>query len=198
MSTAAVKRLSVDEYLAFERASEVKHEYYDGEMFAMAGAKEAHNLIVANLIGELQNALKSRGCRVYPSDMRFLCPTGLWTYPDISVVCTQPEFEDANRETLLNPLSIIEVLSPTTEAYNRGRKFRHYQTIDSLQEYVLVAQERPQIDHFIRQPKSGQWLFTTVDDLGAAVALSAIECTIPLAEVYANVQFEDVPEIPPF
>jgi Uma2 family endonuclease len=190
MSTSAVKRLSVDEYLALERASDLKHEYYDGEMFAMAGAKEAHNLIVANLVGELRNALKSRRCRVYPSDMRVLCPTGLRTYPDVSVVYGDSEFEDDNRETLLNPLSIIEVLSPSTEAYDRGRKFHHYQTIESLQEYVLVALDRPQVDHFIRQPNGGQWLLTTVDDVQAAIALTAIDCRVPLAEVYANVAFE--------
>lgn len=107
MSVAAVQRLSVKEYLALERASEVKHEFFDG--FAMAGASEAHNLIVGNVAGELRSALKLRPCRVYPSDMRVLCPTGLRTYPDVSVVCGEPEFEDEQRDTLLNPLSIVEV-----------------------------------------------------------------------------------------
>jgi Uma2 family endonuclease len=193
MSTSAIKRLSVDEYLALDRASDVKHEFYDGELFAMAGASEQHNLIVGNLVGELRNALKSRRCRVYPSDMRVLCPTGLRTYPDVSVVCAEPEFEDERRETLLNPLSIIEVLSQSTEAYDRGRKFRHYQTIESLQEYVLVAQDRHQIDYFLRQRNSEQWLFTTVDDVNTAVALTAIACEVPLVEVYANVMLQDKP-----
>jgi Uma2 family endonuclease len=190
MSTAAIRRLSVDEYLAIERDSEVKHEYFDGELFAMAGATEQHNLIVASLIREIGNQLKSRRCRVYPSDMRVVCPTGLRTYPDVSVVCGEPRFEGERRETLLNPLSIIEVLSPSTEAYDRGRKFRHYQTIESLSEYVLVAQDRPQVDHFVRQ-KSGQWLLTTVADLSASVVLTAIGCTEPLTEIYADVAFQE-------
>ncbi len=116
MSTAALKRCSPAEYLALERASETKHEFFDGEIVDVTGAKEAHNLIAMNVSGSLWMALKDRPCRVYPSDMRVATPSGLWTYPDVSIVCGEPRFEDDQRDMLLNPLLLIEVLSPSTEA----------------------------------------------------------------------------------
>ena len=128
MSSAATrKRLSPQEYLAIERKSETRNEYYNGEMFAMAGASREHNLISVNLLRDIGNQLEDRPCEAYPSDMRVsIEATGLYTYPDVSVVCGEPRFEDREVDTLLNPTVIIEILSPTTEAYDRGFKFRQY------------------------------------------------------------------------
>jgi Uma2 family endonuclease len=188
MSTGAQKRYSVNDYLALERQSEIKHEYFDGELFAMAGGTAAHSLISGNCIRELGNALRQKGCQVYTSDMRLMCPTGLRTYPDVSVVCDEPQLEDEHNDTLLNPLVIVEVLSDSSEAYDRGRKFSNYQTIPSLREYVLVAQDRVQVDHFARQ-SNDTWLLTTYTDMNAVVRFPVLECSIPLAEIYAGVKF---------
>lgn len=195
MSTAAVKRYSVEGYLALERASEIKHEYYDGEIFAMAGASLPHNLIVGNLVGELRSALKNRDCVVFPSDMRVQCPTGLYTYPDVSIVCGPSELADDHQDMLLNPLVLIEVLSPSTEAYDRGKKFGHYKTIPSLREYVVVAQDRASIDHFARQ-EDGRWLMTSVSELSEWLVLPAVEVSVPAAEIYAKVDFPPEEELP--
>jgi Uma2 family endonuclease len=190
----AVKRYTVDEYLAFERVSSVKHEYFDGEVFAMAGGSEPHNLLAMNVGGELRNALKDRPCRVYGSDMRVLCPTGLRTYPDVSVVCGTLQFENERRDTLLNPVVILEVLSPSTERYDRGKKFEHYRTISSLREYVLIAYDGMLVEHFSRQ-HDAQWLLTTYADPASAVRFSALDVTIPLSQFYTKVEF--LPEPPP-
>jgi Uma2 family endonuclease len=189
MSTGAEKRYSAEEYLAFERQSETKHEYFDGEVFAMAGGTQPHSAIAGNLIGELRNETKERGCHVHTGDMRVLCPTGLYTYPDVSVVCGELDLEDENKDTLLNPLVIVEVLSKSTDAYDRGRKFANYKTIESLKEYVLVAQDGVAIDHFARQ-KDGSWQQTTVTDPSASLNLPALECSIAVEEVYRNVKFK--------
>lgn len=187
--SAAIKRYSVDEYLAFERDSPTKHEYFDGEIFAMAGATESHNLIASNLIRELGNALKERPCRVYCSDMRIACPTGLRTYPDVAAVCGKRQFEDERRDTLLDPIVIVEVLSPSTERYDRGKKFEHYRTIPSLREYVLIASDRKSIDHFARQDAGTQWLLTSFSGEQDVVNFPALEVGIPIAEIYAKVEF---------
>lgn len=190
MSTAAVKRHSADEYLALERASECKHEFFDGEIFDMAGASAAHNLITANVIAAMNLALRSGPCRVFASDMRVKClTTGLYTYPDVSIVCEQPQFEDHHGDTLLNPLVMIEVLSPTTEAYDRGKKFEHYRRIASLREYVLISQDHAQVEHFARQPDGEQWLLTAVGDLQERIAFPALDLAVSLSEIYAKVEF---------
>ena len=192
MSTAAVKRYTVEEYLAMERESDLKHEFYDGEIFAMPGATEGHNLIVTNLIGELGDALRDRPCRVYPSAMNVLCPTGLRAYPDVTVVSGKPQFEDERREVLLNPLVIIEVLSESTERYDRGIKFEHYETIDSLQAYVLVSHTAYRLQHFARGPQPGQWVLTIADGPESTIEFPAVGCSLPLSEIYAKVEFEPV------
>jgi Uma2 family endonuclease len=136
--------MSPDEYLAFEREAECKHEYWHGEVFAMAGASREHNLLVSNLVHLLVGALQDRPCEVYPSDMRVSAASAkVFTYPDVSVVCSGPNFADDAQDTLLNPVVIIEVLSDSTEAYDRGKKFEYYRTIPSLQHYLLVAQSQP-------------------------------------------------------
>jgi Uma2 family endonuclease len=186
--------LSPDAYLAIERRSEEKHEYHRGEMFAMGGASRQHTLIVGNIAGELRERLRGRPCETYMLDMRVLVrPTGLFTYPDVTVVCGEPRFLDGVFDTLTNPTVIVEVLSPSTEAYDRGRKFDHYREIASLREYVLVAQDRMSISLYRRE--GDLWTLRHASDAGGVVTLEAIGCELPLAQVYERVEFP--PEPPP-
>ncbi len=158
MSTVPKALLNPQQYLTRERDAAFKSEYYRGEMFATAGASREHNLIVANFVGELRNLLKSRACEVYPSDLRVrVNPAGLYTYPDVTVICGTPQFEDDQFDTLLNPTTVIEVLSKSTESYDRGTKSAMYRQLASLQEYVLVAQDRVSIESYVRQP-GDRWL----------------------------------------
>ena len=185
-----VQVMSEAEYLAFERASETKHEYINGRVYAMGGASEKHNLICTNTIGSFYSQLRGTPCRVYMSDMRVqVNKTGLYTYPDISVVCGESQLADDVFDTLLNPVVVIEVLSPSTEAYDRGQKFQHYRQLNSLQEYVLIAQDQPRIERFLRQP-DGQWILGDAPGLEASLELPSIGCTLPLADVYEKVSFE--------
>src|SRR5690606_18773767 len=167
-----------------------KSEFFDGELFAMAGGSYNHSLVGANFIREAGNALKGSGCRVHGSDMRILCPTGLGTYPDASIVCGEPAFQVQQQEALLNPVVIVEVLSPTTEAYDRGKKFEHYQSIPSLKEYVIVSQDHVRVEHFARQQATGQWLLTTMSDPAGLFELPALGVSLSIAEIYAGVTFE--------
>jgi len=187
MSMQPKPRITPEEYLALERAAETKSEYFNGEMFAMAGARYAHNLIIGNVIATLHAQLRRRDCTVSASDLRVkVSPTGLYTYPDVVVVCGKPQLEDEHLDTLLNPKVIIEVLSESTADYDRGRKFEHYRTIDSLVEYVLIAQDKPHVEHFLRQSPS-QWLFSETNRLDDTIALTSIDCQLSLAELYAKV-----------
>jgi len=180
-------QLSPEDYLALERSADYKSEYLNGEMFAMTGASEAHNLIVANIIRELGIQLKRRPCKVYPSDMRVkVDPTGLYTYPDVTVVCGPTRFDDKYKDTLLNPTILIEVLSESTEGYDRGRKFEHYRKLDSLTDYLLIAQNRPHVERHHRQ-SNDQWLLTETDNLKTSVQLDSIDCVLALAEIYDKV-----------
>lgn len=181
--------LTPEEYLTIERQSEIRSEYLHGEMFAMTGGSFLHALIIGNLAGELRQQVKGRGCKVCPNDLRVRIPeAGLYTYPDVVVVCGEPRLEDEHRDTLLNPTLIVEVLSPATEAYDRGQKFELYRTIDSLAEYVLVAQDKPRVEHYLRQD-GNRWLLTAVSGLDARVSLSSIRCELALSEVYDQVEF---------
>lgn len=189
MSSAASLRYSPADYLALERVSEFKHEFFDGQMFRISGGTIEHSQIAANVIGELRSSLADSPCRVLTSDMRIKLSTGLYTYPDVSVVCDLPRYEDDHKDVLLNPMIVIEVLSPSTEAYVRGKKFRHYQTCPSLREIVLIAQDRAAVDHFLRQPASGQWLLTTFESLESTMSLPSIGIGLPLGEIYAKVEF---------
>jgi len=189
MSVQLKPRYSPEEYLALERAAEHKSEYFDGEIFAMAGASEEHNLITVNLSRELSTQLKGRPCRTYSNDMRVkVDASGLYTYPDVVVVCGERQFEDAQVDTLLNPTLIVEVLSPSTEAYDRGQKFRLYRGLASLKTYVLVAQDTPQVERYERQPDD-QWLLSEAQNLEDALPLPGIGCHLALSEVYDNVAF---------
>jgi len=155
----------------------------------MAGASPEHVLITANVTRELGLQLKGRPCRVYSIDLRVrVSETGLYTYPDVVVVCETPQFNDAHRDTLLNPTLIVEVLSPTTEAYDRGEKFGHFRRLESLREYVLVAQDRPRVERYLRQGESNEWLLAEASGLQATLPLSSIGCTLALSEVYDKVE----------
>ena len=188
MSSVPKLRFTPEEYLELERKAEYKSEYLDGEIFAMAGARREHNLIVSNVIASLHSQLRGRACETYPSDMRVkVTATGLRTYPDVVVVCGEPHFEDENGDTLLNPTLLVEVLASTTEAYDRGEKFAHYRLLESLAEYVLIAQDRCRVERFTRQP-DGQWLLSEARDLGEAIALPSVGSQLTLAEVYERVK----------
>jgi Uma2 family endonuclease len=179
-----------EEYLALERGAEGKSEYYGGEIFAMGGASERHNLITGNILVALHIQFRGRPCKVYSSDMRVkVNSTGLYTYPDVVALCGQSRFDDEQKDTLLNPTLIIEVLSKSTEAYDRGNKFEHYRKIDSLSEYLLVSQDKHHIDHYVRQPDN-QWLLSEVGSLDDTISLPSVDCVLALAEVYDKVEVE--------
>ncbi len=178
--------MTEEEYLAIERASLDKHEYANGEIFAMAGGTGEHSAIAANLIREIGNALFGKACRVYTSDMRIKIPaTARYVYPDASVVCGRPVYSDDHRDTLMNPRVVVEVISESTEAYDRGDKFAQYQTIPSLMQYVIAAQNKPRIEVFTRQDKGG-WLLQIYEP-GMRAELSSIESAIEVDRVYAGV-----------
>lgn len=190
MATSQKVRLSEADYLQLERGAETKSEFFQGEMFAMAGASRRHNQIVANLIIELGNRLRGGGCRVYPSEMRLkVSESGLYTYPDVMVACHPERFSGDQEDVLLNPAVIIEVLSDSTERYDRGDKFRHYRSLESLREYLLVSQNSPSIERFFRNA-NGHWELRFAGDFEAVLSLEAIGCELPLSGVYADVDWE--------
>ncbi len=183
---AARTRISEQDYLALERASSIRHEYADGEIFAMSGGTIEHSSVTANLIGELRTALQGREGRVLTSDMRIhISASGRYVYPDGSVVCTRPLFVDEKRDTLVNPKVILEVLSDSTEAYDRGDKFAQYRSVASIEEYVLASQKEPRIEVFTRQPEES-WMLRVYGP-GERVALRSLECAIEVDRVYEGV-----------
>ena len=191
MSLQPKSYFSPEDYLALERSADFKSEYFDGEIFAMTGASEPHNLIMISTIRELSTQLKKRPCKLYANDMRVkVSPTGLYTYSDLIVVCGKAQFDDVHFDTLLNPTLIIEVLSDSTEAYDRGRKFEHYRKLESLAEYVLIAQHRPHIESYRRQLDQ-QWLLTESTGLDSVFRLDSIDCELALAEVYDKIEFSN-------
>jgi Uma2 family endonuclease len=194
VSTQPKTFLTPEQYLVIEREAKHKSEYYQGEMFAMAGAGWVHNRLVANLIGGFYRQLGSSPCQACPSDMRVrVRATGLYTYPDVVVVCGEPQFLDERRDTLLNPSLLIEVLSPSTEAYERGRKSEHYRSIESLREYLLVASDHVQAELYTRQP-DGRWLLTSADRLEDSLDLQSAGYRLALADLYARI---DLPGFQP-
>lgn len=191
MYQLAEQFITAADYLALERQAETKSEYLNGRIYAMSGASEEHNTIVFNLARRIGNQLDKKPCRGYVNDMRVkVSPTGLYTYPDVVVVCGEPRFEDQHADTLLNPTVIIEVLSDSTEGYDRGEKFAHYRALPSLSDYLLVAQDQPRIEHYQRQP-DGRWLYSAADGLEAQVEIANIGCVLHLAEVYERVAFTE-------
>jgi Uma2 family endonuclease len=189
MSSQLSTFLTPEEYLEIERRAERKSEYFQGEMFAMAGASYAHVLIVDNLNYELKLRLKAGLCRVHSSELRLrVAPNGLYTYPDVMVICGGPEFADDRRDTVVNPVLIVEVLSESTEAYDRGKKFEQYRTLTSLREYLLVAQDATHIEQWIRQPDDN-WLRADTSGKDATIELASIGCAIPMSEIYDKVDW---------
>jgi Uma2 family endonuclease len=189
----SARRLSEAEYLALERTAEFKSEFLGGELFAMAGGTLQHSLIATNLAGEFRNRLKGGRCLPFNSDLRIkVAPSGLLTYPDLSVICGPAEFVPGTNDTVLNPTVLVEVLSDSTEAYDRGTKFEHYRQIASLREYLLVNQKRPRIEQFIRQ-LDGRWLLNEADGLDRSLDLPSLQISIALAEIFANVSFSPAP-----
>lgn len=183
---APARRLTPEEYLTWERAQPTRHEYLNGEVFAMAGASPAHNDIVANILGELREALRDKPCRARASDQRVKIPaTGLYTYPDVLVMCGTPEYEAGEPPSLINPTVVIEVLSDSTERDDRGKKFRHYRTIPSLQDYVLASQDSIWIEHYIRREKDVWELHDTLP--GGTLSLASCGVELRVDELYLKV-----------
>jgi Uma2 family endonuclease len=179
--------ITPEQYLAMERLADRKSEYFAGEVFAMAGASEQHITIVSNLTYLFVSQFKGRPCKTYSSEMKVLvAATGLFTYPDVVIVCAEPVFHDTKRDVLLNPQVLIEVLSDSTEAYDRGKKFEYYGSIDTITDYVLVSQDRPNVERFERQAAQG-WHYTRLVGLGSVLEIEAIQCRLMLADVYDKV-----------
>lgn len=184
------RKYTPEEYLALERQAEQRSEYYAGEIFAMSGASRRHSLIAGNIFASLHGQLRGRPCEVHMNDMRVkVSPAGLYTYPDVVALCGQPQFDDNQRDTLLNPTVIIEVLSPSTEAYDRGNKATQYRQLPSLCEHLLVSQEQMHVEQYIRQA-DGQWLFSEVNGQEARLHLPSIQAVLLLAAIYDNVSLD--------
>jgi Uma2 family endonuclease len=187
MSSQTTPTCSPQEYLAIERDTQQKNEYLNGEIFAMGGASERHNLIAVNLVASIHVQLKGRPCKVYSSDMRLkVSATGLYTYPDVVALCGEPHFDDEQQDTLLNPNLVIEVLSKSTEGHDRGEKFAHYRRIESLAEYLLISQDKYCIEQYVRQPDN-QWLMSEVSKLEERIELPSIKCSLLLSDVYDRI-----------
>jgi Uma2 family endonuclease len=184
--------MTPEEYLALERTAETKSEYLDGGMFPMTGVSLAHSRITGNIGGELHQQLKGRPCEVHMSDLRVWVPdTRFYAYPDVIVVCGEPLLTDEHFDTLTNPTVLVEVLSPSTQAYDRGRKFEAYTGLGSLREYLLVSQDRPSVEHFIRQEDRDHWLFSVKSGLAGSIVLPSIQCQVAMAEIYRRVSFDE-------
>ncbi len=185
-STQPRSHLTPEQYLEIERKAEYKSEYLAGQVFAMSRASEEHNLIAVNLIALLRPQLRTRGCRLYTSDMRVrIMPTGLFTYADVVAVCDKPRFMDSHVDTLLNPTFLVEILSPSTEAYDRGRKSEHYRALESLTEYLLLAQDHMHADLFTRA--EGRWVLTEAGGPEDVLDLHSIGCKIKMADLYEDI-----------
>ena len=195
MSTVPIRRVSPQEYLALERRAEFKSEFYDGEIFAMAGATREHNLIVTNLTRELSQHLKDKPCEVYPGEMRTRIPNGPYVYPDVVVVCSEPQFEDEGLDTLTNPLVVVEVLSDSTADFCRGTKFRYYRRIESLREYIVVDQAEALVERYSRG--SGEvWQLEESNGLSAVMTVESLGCRLALSDVYSKVSFPPPKNVP--
>lgn len=196
MATEGVQtHLTPEEYIAFERkwipdAETVRNEYVKGKLISMSGASFAHNVITINISTALHVQLKGSGCETFANEMRVSSPhTSSYFYPDVGVVCDKPRFEDDVFDILLNPIVVIEVLSPSTEAYDRGEKFAHYRQIESLQEYILVSQDKVNVERY--QRKTDEWIFSYYQELDLQLPLTSIQCEVPLQEIYDRVTFSE-------
>lgn len=180
-----------EEYLRLERVSEIRHEFLDGFVYAMAGESPTHSAICFNLAGSLHGQLRGGPCRGFSPNMKIRTgDEGLYSYPDLAV-CGEPLFHDRRGDVLTNPTVVFEVLSPSTEAYDRGEKFTRYRTIETLKDYVLVAQDRARVEHFSRQP-DGTWSRSEIDGPAGVLTLASIGCQVLLSDVYDRVEFKAV------
>lgn len=187
MASKPIQHFTPEQYLAAERGAAYKSEYIDGEIVGMVGASEPHNLIVTNVVAELGVQFRGRQCKVYASDMRVdIRESGLYAYPDVVAVCGEPILADDEQDNLRNPTVIIEVLSKSTEAYDRGKKFMKYRRIDSLMEHVLIPQDRHHVEHYVRQ-QNGRWLLSESTALGDDIHLPSIDCHLRLSVIYDKV-----------
>lgn len=191
MSVVPKHKTTVTDYLLAERRAERKSEYFAGEVFAMAGGSRSHNRIKENLVGELYARLKGISCQTFSSDQRVLVEeTVLYAYPDVVVLCGEAAIDPLDRDTLTNPTALVEVLSASTERYDRGAKFRSYRRIPSLIEYILIAQDEAVCERFVRQI-DGSWSLVSFAGFDASLEFTSINARIPLADIYAGVDFPD-------
>ncbi len=196
MSSLAQSRYTPEHYLTLERQAKHRSEFINGYIFAMAGASRQHNLIAGNIFGELRNQLRGRPCEAYINDMRVkISATGLYTYPDVAALCGEPLFEDLQGDSLLNPSVIVEVLSDSTEAYDRGEKFAHYRRLESLRDYILIAQDKVRVEHFVRQ--GSNWVLSEASSLNSKISVASIDCEVVLQDIYERVQFPNTEDQPP-
>lgn len=188
MSPLVEPLYTAEEYLALERASDHKSELVNGRIYAMSGASVRHTRIVRNLVIGIGGRVSGGPCEVFSNDLRVkVSQTGMYTYPDVVALCDTPRLEDAHLDTLLNPAVIIEVLSASTEAYDRGEKFAHYRRIETLREYMLIAQDQVRVERYIRDGED--WRLTEISDPAGVLPIEALGCEIPLAEIYGRVEF---------
>lgn len=186
----ATKYISIEDYLAAEETSEVKHEYYKGEVFAMAGGSIAHNRIVRNVLASLDNFLRGKGCEVFPSDLKIHNEANtLFTYPDISIVCGKPERWDKRNDTITNPVVLIEVLSKSTQGYDRGQKFHLYRSIPSVKEYILISSTEVLVERYTKQ-ETGFWNFRETANPEDSFHVETIDFSCLVKELYRNVEFD--------
>ena len=191
MAANPERRYTLEEYLELDRTSEERLEFWDGEVFCMSGGSRSHDRIIINCITKLSARLDASKCQVFSADMRIKVPSAPpYRYGDVSVLCGEAAFEEVSGvDTLVNPQLIVEVLSPSTEAYDRGDKFTHYTSIETLREYLLVAQHRPHVTHLVRQD-DGTWNHSQVNDLESSVHLHSLGCELPMGEIYRDVTFD--------
>ncbi|MBK7992880.1 MAG: Uma2 family endonuclease [Blastocatellia bacterium] len=190
MSSQPKKSYTLEEYFEIERNSQIKYEYWDGQIFAMSGASPEHNKISVNLTIDIGSQLRSRSCELFHSDQRVKVPTWPpYRYPDLVALCGKPEYQEIGGvKALLNPSLIIEILSPSTEAFDRGDKFSYYKSIPTFCEYILVAQHRPHITQIIKQ-SDNKWLLSEVNELTESIYLTSIDCSLKLSDIYLGVEF---------
>ena len=190
MSALPKRFFTPEEYLALEVKAEYKSQYIDGEIYAMAGTQPAHNDIVWNIAGELRNQFRGRPCKAAIGDQRVRVEAGaLYSYPDVAAWCGEARFDEVNPPCLLNPQVIFEVLSPSTEAFDRGEKFARYRLLESLTDYVLASSERMRVEHYVRQA-GGDWTFRSYDQPAERLILAGVAAELPLAEIYDKVAFD--------
>ena len=194
MASLPIPRITEDEYLRLDRAAEMRSEFVDGEIFAMSGGSFPHSILAVRLAVELSLKMRGRNCVVFNSDTRVrTSSTGSYVYPDISVVCGKPQSHRASDDILINPIVVIEVLSPGTERYDRGKKFGLYREIESLQDYILVHTDSVHVEHFTRQPES--WLFREYRGAESSISIESIDCAVLLGDVYTGVIDEEPPAV---